>query len=119
MNANKVRSDTLQSAKPKILPENEPAKAEEGCDGEMSVLKWVENHGEYESFYKGYWGFVKPDPPNWYRAFDARFSRAEFGTGFLGIFPTLDAAERAIEKRWGIEEKQPLGGPAVVAGGGN
>jgi hypothetical protein len=70
------------------------------------TLHWFLNEGEYEAYYKGHWGFVKPEPrqdPHQYRAYDGRFPRTEFGTGFLGVFATLTQAAQAIEAVWGIQ----------------
>ena len=68
-------------------------------------LKWILNEDEYEVFHNGHWGFVRPErlrDPNMYRAYDGRFPRSEFGTGFLGIFATLDQAAVAVETAWGL-----------------
>jgi hypothetical protein len=64
-------------------------------------LKWLENHGEYEASHAGHWGFVEPRADR-YWAYDGRFPRTEFGTGFLGTFATLYQAAIAIESAWGL-----------------
>jgi len=65
-------------------------------------VRWYKNDGAYEAHFNGSWGFVEPDGRNWYRAYDGRFPRNEFGTGFLGLFATEFQAQQAIEKAWGV-----------------
>ena len=79
---------------------------DEAQEGISMKLKWFLNEGEYEAFYDGHWGFVRPEPrqdPTQYRAYDGRFPRTEFGVGFLGVFPTLYQAASAIETAWGMQ----------------
>jgi hypothetical protein len=64
-------------------------------------LNWLLIDGEYEAFYNGHWGFVHPEQSR-YRAYDGRFPRNAFGTGFLGTFATLYQAALAVETAWGL-----------------
>ena len=61
------------------------------------------NDGVLECCHAGTWGFVEPYDKNWYKAFDGRYPRTEFGKGFLGLFATQQQAIDAIETAWGLK----------------
>ena len=49
-----------------------------------------------------YLGFVEPTQNHYwpYRVYDSRFSRNEFGKGFLGVHATLQQAKNRLEEAY-------------------